>query len=235
MWSTDNIFTSRFGGMLVEPLGAPYLSFLFFGLAIEARGLLRWTVILTCALSIVMTHTWTAIGFLLIAFGIFVLCLAKRRNGWPLVRSLTVIFVAALTALSVAIHSLRHEIPFLAEKLGSAGDHVLYWWPSRWPLLPMKDSAFSETWWVFAIQNMGVLWTIGYGFVMLLLLHACFVRAKSLLAPRIDGSFKGVFVGIYLSGAFVVFGSFNQLYLAMYPVGLLFMLFALMIKYQKIS
>lgn len=234
--ASDQVLTSRFGGMFVEPLGAPYLSFLFLGLAYEFKGWAYWVITITSVLTLLMTHTLTAALFLfLLAVAYAGFFLLKKAGLLASIVWCASGFIAAKGVIA-AFWYLKDSVPYLSGKWNvSIVAHAKYWWPDRWPLLPAQESMFSETWWVMSVQSMGVLWTIVYVAVVFFLLRACVSQAKLLLSPRADGSLKGVFLGIYLSGAFVIFGSLNQLYPAMYPVGLLFMLFSFMVKYNKIS
>lgn len=237
LWSGAGIFTSRFGGMSVDPLGAPYFSFLFLGLAFEFKGWKRWLIATTSVLAIGMTQTLTA-WLLLSLFLIF--CVGTwvfHRIGWRVALMLTIIS-CLMMFITTTIGFLRFKdavFLFMPGKWDSVLLHAEFWWPKRWPWLPMQDSAFSETWWVFSVQSMGILWTVAYVSLMFVLIRDCVRRAKSLIDPEPGKPLSGVFLGIYLSGAFLVFGSLNQLYPGMYPVGLIALLFAFMIKYNKIS
>lgn len=234
--ASAEVLTSRFGGMLVEPLGAPYLSFLSLGLAYEFKGWSRWIIFSSSIVTLLMTHTLTAGLFLFLLAVIWIAHFVYKKGGWVASAILVVTGCVAAASTVLVFWYLKDTLPYFSEKWNvSIVTHAKYWWPSRWPLLPTPESQFSETWWVMSVQSIGILWTIVYGAVMFFLLRACALQAISLLSQRTDGAFNGVFLGIYLSGAFAVFGSLNQLYPAMYPVGLLFMLFCLMVKYNKIS
>lgn len=234
--SSESVLTSRFGGMLVEPLGAPYLSFIFLGLGFEFKGWTRRLILGSCVVTILMTHTLTAWLFL------FLLVLAYA-TFWTFekIGRLASIVLSMLAGLAVfgavlVFWYIKDSVPYLAAKWDvSILTHAGYWWPARWPLLPMRESMFSETWWVMSVQSMGSVWSIAYVALMFHLLRTCLRRASVLLKPRENGTCHGGYLGIYISGAFVIFGSMNQLYPGMYPVGLLFMLFCYMLKYNKIT
>lgn len=234
--SGSDIFMARFGGMLVDPLGAPYLSLLFLGLAFDFKGWLRWLIVITCILAIAMTKTLTAWLFLALFLSVGIGIWTFHRIGWLMTLMFYTALLAVLILTDFGFLVFKDIILWLMPaKLDSVLLHADYWWPKRWPWLPMEDSAFSETWWVFSVQSMGVLWTAAYVTLMIILIGECARRAKLLIVPQKDKRLSGVFLGIYLAGAFIVFGSLNQLYLGMYPVGLIAMLFAFMIKYNKIS
>lgn len=236
LWSGSDIFTSRFGGMLVDPLGAPFFSLLFLGLAFEFKGWLRWVIAITSVLTIAMTQTLTAWLFLALFLTVGVGTWAFHRISWRVALMLTILCLIMLVTIAIGFWNFKDTILlFMPGKWDSVLLHAEFWWPKRWPWLPMQDSLFSETWWVFAVQSMGILWTVAYVWLMLVLVQDCARRAKLLIAPQRGKPLSGVFLGIYLSGTFIIFGSFNQLYLGMYPVGLVALLFAFMIKYNKIS
>lgn len=234
--SSDSILTSRFGGMLVEPLGAPYLSFLFLGFAFEYKGLLRRFIAGTSMLTLVMSMTLTAGLFIFLVLMSFVIYQVNKRIGKVAAISIGFLTLLCVLGAFLVVWVLSDTYPYFAAKWEiSIVPHAIYWWPNRWPLLPLDMSSFSETWWVFCVQNMGIVWTVAYLSVMYVLIKDVINQKGWLLKQRVEGTYRGLYVGIYLSGAYVLFGSLNQLYPAMYPVGLLFMIFAFMVKYQKIG
>lgn len=235
VWATSSVLTSRFGGLLVEPLGAAYLSFVFMGLSLEFLGIKRWLLFTLALLCLLMTHTLT--GYLYIALvGSVIVAISLRDRYGKLVAYFFLNLWFSLVAFGIyMIWVLQDTDTYFTAKWLSITTHLSYWWPVRWSWFPEKESAFSESWMSFAIQNMGILLAFVYFSLMFVLFLDCAKEGKKLLRPRADGTFRGIFVGMYLSGLFVILGSFNQLYPAMYPVGLLSMLFALLIKYEKIS
>lgn len=234
--SSDSVVTSRFGGMLVEPLGAPYLSFIFVGMAFEFKGWIRKLILVSSVVAILMTHTFTAWLFLfLLVLGYAAFWTFKKIGR---LASLALCVSAGLMVFGaiLVLWYFKDSYPYLAAKWNvSILAHAEYWWPKRWPLLPTQESMFSETWWVMSVQSMGILWSITYVALMFSLLRACVRQGRMLLKPLPNGTWRGIYLGIFISGAFVIFGSMNQLYLGMYPVGFLFMLFCYMVKYAKIS
>lgn len=233
--STGSVITSRFGGMLVEPLGAAYFSFLFLGFSLEYKGVARLFIALTSVIGLFMTQTMTGVFFLTIVICFCVALWALHRMGWLIFSLVFATLMFIVVAAVFGFWYFNGFLPFLAGKWHSVILHASYWWPMRWPWFPANESMFSETWWVFLIQNMGILWSLVYAVIITRLLVVCLQHAKYLLVRRSDGTFNGVFFAVYLSSSYVVFGSLNQLYPAMYPVGFLGILFAFMIKYEKIS
>jgi len=231
VWSTDSVWTSRFGGILVEPLGAPYICLLFMGFSFQFRGFKRCLVFGISFLALLMTHTWTAFLYLiLISVGMLIWHVYKYFGKLYALLLGGLLLAFSFASLTVLV-SIKNQIPFLANKWTSVELHIHYWLPIEWNLFPSSNVKFSETWWVMGVQNLGLFWTFIYYWLMYVLLFDIYH------AWRESNSKKGksIYLGIFLAAGYFIFGSLNQLYPAIYPVDFLFILFALMIRYKRMG
>lgn len=228
MHATDSVLTSRFGGLTVEPLGAPMLCLLFLGWAIGLRKNLFYAVL--PILFIAMTHTWSAYVFLAVVFGAAIYISLWDSQHRTLAITSLVVFLAGIFGSVFVLNELKDSNPFLAGKWTSVKIHASYWWPDRWLLLPSNDFKYSETVWVESVENLGIIWTLLFFGVLLYMCYRLFVSWKDETIKQVRATKLSA---VLVSGYFLL-GSLNLPYPSIFPANLIFYLFACLIIFDKV-
>lgn len=230
MHSGDSIFNSRFGGLMVEPLSAPMMCFLFLGWAIS-RPKNNYIYLLCVVIFILMTHTWTAYFYIILMAALWVFYELWRNKYRWYSYGLMLLFLVILSMTIMFVHQQTETSKFLSAKWSSVELHMTYWWPSRWLWLPSEDFKFSETVWVGYVENLGILWTICFFGLIFFMAQRVFDAWKC----ETDSQLRAIKLASLLVTGYFLFGSLNLPYPAIFPANLIFYLFANLVFFNKIQ
>ena len=225
----------RFGGFLDDPNGFAAIIFLLMGWAFfRFRGKTRFFIQLALVVCVMITESLTAIGFLG-ALIVFVAC-------WQLLRKpLSIMWIGLLSGFILVIMKITDAFEIInliiRLKADSATDHLSIPWSSLidgwigWIFLGKTSYEFYESWWVSSLISFGALWYVGNLVLTLVLGHSVWRTFRS-YPP---GKEKSVLAGILLLGIYVVVGSANLPFFAIFPINFLFYLFCFLIVFQEAS
>ena len=229
-------FSVRFGGFLDDPNGFAALLFLLLGWSyVRYKGAARLLVLGSIVFALLLTQSWTAIGF----FVVVVL-------SWALVsgfRCLPLAVTAICASLGLAMFLVQHSAwtpgQFLEEiliaKQGSVAGHSISWTQlgTRWAdWAVLGDSIYThfESWWAIALIDFGALWLCVFvaitGFLVFSLAVALY---------RSSGDARPVYAGLFLFACYFVFGSFNLPLPAVFPVNIWFFLFSFLVAFGRVQ
>jgi hypothetical protein len=225
----------RFGGFLDDPNGFAAILFLLTGWSyVRFRGWRCFLIIAAITVMLLLTQSWTAIGFFVLVAFIWTLRAVSKR---PLVTALTIgvfafsiLFIIHETALSPS----ELVQTFLANKRGSVAGHTfsLTEWGAKWSEWVMfGESTYTpfESWPARAIFNFGAAWSFvffGITAAVIISMRRAFSSAGREIRP--------VYFGILLFGYYFVFGSLNLPFPAIFPINFMFFLFAFLVTFGKI-
>jgi hypothetical protein len=226
----------RFGGFLDDPNGFAAILLLLLGWSYwRFKGLARLSILGSIVVALLLTQSWTALGFLaLLVFVWISIALSKR----PLP---AVIAVCACTVFTFVLANRQRLSPgeflenVLLMKQGSISDHSFPWehWASQWTgWALLGDSTYNpyESWWAGALVNFGVIWYmvfLGVIGVLIFSLRDAFSKAR--------GEARPIYLGLLILGCYFVFGSFNLPFPRIFPVNFIFYLFGFLAAFGKIQ
>lgn len=232
----EGTYLIRFGGFLDDPNGFAAILFLLMGWSYgRFKGWPRFFIVAAIVVSLFLTQSWTGIAFMVVVFAVW---LPARLSKRPLLAGLTICVIALLAGLLV--HELS-QLPtetfedMLAAKQGSIEGHafpvaesVSRW--TKWALL--GDSMYNayESWWAGALVNFGAPWLCTF----LALLTVLIASLRNAFA-RADGEARSVYLGLLLFGCYFAFGSLNLPFPTIFPINVIFFLFAFLVAFGKVQ
>jgi hypothetical protein len=229
-------FLVRFGGFLDDPNGFGAILFLLLGWSYgKFKGRARFFIMGSIVVSLLLTQSWTALAFFVVISFIWALLGVFRRP-------FLAVSIFCLCALLMIL--IVHVIPqspstffneVLDAKQGSIEGHSLSWgesfskWP-EWALL--GDSTYNsfESWWASAPINFGVPWLLVF-----LGLSAELIRSLREGLLRAGDEARPIYLGFLLFGSYFMFGSLSLPFPTIFPVNVLFFLFAFLVAFGKIQ
>lgn len=232
----EGTLSVRFGGFLDDPNGFALICFLLMGWSFyRFKARTRFLILTGQVLLLVLTQSWTAIGFFLLFLLVWaVLALLKRPAvGIPVVCLMGACVVFLLTKLSATLIPVLLNL--LSSKQDSVQDHVaplaefLAGW-SEWILLGTASYNHFESWWLGAVINYGVLW-LGVDIFVVAALFVSLVQASSRATPQA----RPIFVGLIFGGLYFVLGSFNLPFPLVFPLNVLFFVFSFLVFFDKLE
>lgn len=231
----EGTYLIRFGGFLDDPNGFAAILFLLMGWSYKRfKGSSRFLILFGLIVSLFLTQSWTALGFLLVLLLVCSVIAVSKHPLWGILAICTISFVIIL-----AVHWVQ-QLPtglmdILDAKGGSIGEHQFPWeqWSSiwtNWALLgDWKYNAY-ESWWAAAMVNFGLLWSAVY--VSLITALLVYLRRFFLKAP-IEA--RPVHTGLLVFGCFFAVGSLNLPFPIKFPINALFFLFSFLVAFGKIE
>ena len=232
----EGTYLVRFGGFLDDPNGFAAIWFLLMGWSYHRfAGWNRFLILASIVVCLLLTQSWTAIGFFMAL--LFLLSLI-----WSFKRPITAIFAACvvpLLCIFVAQLMLQLQKGFLWEALeakqGSIEGHTFPWdlWTSKWAdwaLLGEWKYTHYESWFAASMINFGLVWLAVY---MLLIATLLIALQRAFLRARPES--KAVYGGLLLLASYFAIGSFNLPFPLIFPINALFFLFAFLVAFGKIA
>jgi hypothetical protein len=225
----------RFGGFLDDPNGFGAILFLLLGWSYgRFKGWTRFFILGSLVVSLLLTQSWTAIGFLAAVFLFWVLIVVRRRPwlGVPIICACALLALLAIRETSPSLQTVFENM--LHAKQESIEGHSFSWdpWVSRlakWTLV--GDSTYNtyESWWASAPVNFGVPWL-----VVFLILIAELIRSLRSGYLGSGSSTRPVYLGFLLFGCYFVLGSLNLPFPTIFPINCLFFLFCFLETFGRI-
>ncbi len=231
----EGTYLIRFGGFLDDPNGFAAVLFLLMGWSYgRFKGWTRFFTLAAIVVSLLLTQSWTGIVFLLM---VFIVWLPIRLSNRPFLAGLT---ICVCTLLAILLMHELSQLPrqtfedMLTAKQGSIEGHAFPWTRSagRWTEWAMVgDSIYTayESWWAGALVNFGGPWYCVFaGLVSALIfsLGKAFSKAERQARP--------IYLGLLLFGCYFAFGSLNLPFPIIFPVNVMFFLFAFLVAFGKI-
>ena len=231
----EGSYSIRFGGFLDDPNGFAAILFLLMGWSYARfRGWTRFLIIASIIVSMLLTQSWTALGFLIVVFLFWALAGIPKHP----VLAIAMICTSALLVIFV-IYPVAHSLRDIAEevltqKQGSIEGHGFPWaqWVGRWSgWAVLGDSMYNfyESWWASSLVNFGVPWFCAF----VSLLAALIISLRNALS-RASGEAKAIYLGLLLFGSYFVFGSLNLPFPIIFPINVIFFLFTFLVAFGKI-
>lgn len=232
----EGTYLVRFGGFLDDPNGFAAIWFLLMGWSYHRfTGWGRFLILTGIVISLLLTQSWTALGFFLAALFLlgFIWCLKR-----PLSAILTICMLPLLALLLTRlIAQLQGGLLWeaLEAKQGSIEGHTFPWalWTSKWVdwvLLGEWKYTHYESWFAAAMINFGLLWLAVYAILIMAL--SIYLRRAYLKA---EPESKPVYAGLFLFACYFAFGSFNLPLPLIFPINALFFLFAFLVAFGKVE
>jgi len=223
----------RFGGFLDDPNGFGAILFLLMGWSFyRFNGKKRIFMQLALVILLLMTQSLTSIGFL----GILIFVMTCRQ---VVKKPLSIFWILILSAAIFALLEISHAFEIislvLANKSGSAADHLSIPWGNliegwkKWFFLGGPAYQQYESWWASSLIDFGVVWYVG-NLVLTFVLTYRVWRAFQSFPP---GKEKSVLAGILLFCTFFVVGSANLPFFTIFPINFLFYLFCFVFSLKK--
>jgi len=234
--ASEGTYLVRFGGFLDDPNGFAAIWFLLMGWSYKRfQGRTRFLILAGIVVSLLLTQSWTAIGFFLVILFVYAVIGAFKR---PLSALLAIGALPLFAIFLVRLISILQQgflLEILEAKQASIGEHVFPWtfWAAKWTdwvLLGSWEYNAYESWWGAALVNFGVLWFAGYLVLVVALLM--YLRRASAKAARES---KPVYAGLLLFGYYFAFGSLNLPLPIIFPINVLFFLFFFLVAFGKIG
>jgi hypothetical protein len=184
---------------------------------------------------LLLTQSFTAIGFLVLLASAFIGLAAYRkplRLLWILpilAMLLSIVFVVYDSTLSSAV-SL-----FLEIKQPSINQHVFPWslwidqW-TKWILIGVTPFEFYESWWNSSLINFGIFWYLVNLAVIGSLVYSV-VGVFRAASNRVD---RAISMGVLIFSAYMVFGALNLPMFAIFPINFLFFTFTFLVLFKRI-
>lgn len=232
----EGTYLVRFGGFLDDPNGFAAIWFLLMGWSYHRfTGWNRFLILAGIVVCLLLTQSWTAIGFFVAMLFLFSLIWSLRRP----IPAIFAVCIVPLFGIFVAqlISQLQKGLLWeaLEAKQGSIEGHTFPWalWASKWTdwaLLGEWKYTHYESWFAAAMINFGLVWVAVY-IVLIAALLLCLRRASLNARPES----KPVYAGLLLLGYYFAIGSFNLPFPLIFPINALFFLFAFLVAFGKIA
>jgi hypothetical protein len=228
-------FLIRFGGFLDDPNGFGAILFLLMGWSYgRFKGRTRFFIVGSIVISLLLTQSWTAIGFFTAIFLLWVLTGVSKRPVSVLLAIGAFSWLILFLAQKVPPSTVRSFVDMLETKQGSIEGHSMSWGPlisnwDSWVLLGGATYDPYESWWAGAPINFGVPWIL----VFLGLIAKLIMSLGSGLS-RAGGEARPIYLGFFLFGSYFVIGSLNLPFPTIFPINFLFFLFSFLVALGKI-
>lgn len=232
----EGTYLVRFGGFLDDPNGFAAIWFLLMGWSYHRfAGWNRFLILTGIVVCLLLTQSWTALGFFAVMLFLWSLVWCLRRP----ITALVAVCVVPLLGIFVAQSISQFQKGFLWEALdakqGSIEGHTFPWaiWSSKWAdwaLLGEWKYTHYESWFAAAMINFGLVWLAVYTILITALL-ICLRRASLQANPES----KPVYAGLLLLGYYFAIGSFNLPFPLIFPINALFFLFAFLVIFGKVA
>jgi hypothetical protein len=229
-------FFIRFGGFLDDPNGFAAILFLLMGWSHKRyEGRTRFLTLSALVVLLLLTQSWTAIGFALAMLLLYTLTYISKRPVFAIFSIgifllLVILLVHWIRQLPVGLFS-----DLLETKEGSIEGHMFPWtqWSSKWgEWLLLGDWKYNpyESWWPAALVNFGFVWVTAY----LCLIATLLIKLRRAYSQAAFES-KPVYAGLLIFGYFFAFGSFGLPFPIKFPVNAIFFVFFFLVAFRKIA
>lgn len=235
--ASGGFYSARFGAFLDDPNGMAAFFFLLMPWAYKRyQGRRRTLIVGGVVLCLLLTESWTALGFFFLFLFVWgLVAILKRPVLAILAAGALPFFIAAIAEFVRELLTLGILLDLMEAKQGSIEGHTFPWseWASRWSdWLVLGDWKYNayECWWAAAMVNFGVLWLAIYAALTLALLFYAF-RAYTKAMPES----KPVYAGLLLFGAYFFLGSFGLPFPIKCPINVVFFVFFYLIAFNRIT
>ena len=228
-------FSIRFGSFLDDPNGSPALWYMLMGWAYyNYSGFRRILAEAALVLCVLLTQSFTALGFLGIVAVLFAGNYMLRKPKGIVVTGWVVFFGLALIAAWSKLVGFASIL--VRDRIGSIDQHLsqvsstntaigLDW------LFGVPTYTSYESWWVGSMVNFGIPWyllTLAIVTTLVLAIVAGYRRARG----RTE---KAVFTSFLLLALYFFIGNANLPLIIDFPIDFLFFLFGFLVFFKKIE